>query len=993
MTKISKKAAYPVKIPVSKDYFVGTDSENYGKTVNFDFEATAKLINNLNGSPVLNYIFRTDSNIDLTVLSGGVFLSSENKTAVSTLTKLYINKNNFHEKDMSALFRFIASNRESFVMKLRNSSNLSNAVYFKITGATEYESHFTLDVAIHINNTAVPQLINFNVYFFDFELSSSSLAITLPEFNKIVTQTGFSLTGQSLIINALWEWVFLNMTYSNPLAVTKNIPYCATGLKRIDYVVPNKFNSFDVISGQETSGILVAPQLPNNGIYVTYFIVTDSAIGDASTPIIGENYIAKASKSFIRMFNTGNVDVISIDDKSWLKFEQGMTSLKSINIPDPKNFYFGKSYIIKNGATHNVTLFHNLGTGGFKFNFPNAQDIILKPEESVQFILRAINYTNTGGLLDYVGLIKNQISDIEGLVTSLDAKSDKLTTYNKSEVDAKINSRFKGVYLTQAALISAHPIASIGDYAQVNEVGATDVVNYNWDAEENIWVKNAVVGSSATNTDQLPEGSSNLYFNTARVLAGFLTGILFVTGGSIVSTDSVLVAFGKLQKQINDLVSGKQNKLVAGANIAIDNTNPLAPVISTTSFLLSAMATKTDLNKVSSINGFSPLVTPTSDGSGEAVHPSVLYFKNKWNGYRYWMAMTPYFQYNDKLENPEILVSNNGIDWIVPAGLTNPIEPSPAGAGNYNSDTELVYDYDKNVLWCVIRCTINGIQSIKAQSSLNGISWTAASTILTSTTDYLLSPAIIYENGLFTMFWVGANIPDVGARVLRYKTSNNMLSGWSATTNCTATFPTGRDLWHMSMRKINEEYHGFFHCGDPGSSTSNVELYFAVSTDNLNYTVKQTPILRSGIPNNFDFSNAYRGSAVYMPEKNKYAYWYSAVKGVPSTGNWRIGYTEIDLDTEKKENFYDITTSRDIHASHNNSILKIKANVTLNIPLDKLQEDFVCYFDVYPTFTLTISSTTGNTITGNSGLSLTANKMAMLHREALTNNYRLRGDI
>lgn len=174
MTKISKKSAYPLKIPVRKDYFVGTDSENNGKTVNFDFESTAKLINELNGTPILNYIFKTDNNIPLAVLTEGVFLSEGNETTVSNISKLYINKKNFHEEDMSDLFRFIAVNREVFIMKLRNSSNLANGVYFKITDATEFQNHFVLDVAIELSNTAVPELVNFNVYFFDFELNAST---------------------------------------------------------------------------------------------------------------------------------------------------------------------------------------------------------------------------------------------------------------------------------------------------------------------------------------------------------------------------------------------------------------------------------------------------------------------------------------------------------------------------------------------------------------------------------------------------------------------------------------------------------------------------------------------------------------------------------------------------------------------------------------------------------------------------------------------------
>jgi hypothetical protein len=62
-------------------------------------------------------------------------------------------------------------------------------------------------------------------------------------------------------------------------------------------------------------------------------------------------------------------------------------------------------------------------------------------------------------------------------------------------------------------------------------------------------------GGGPTNTDELPEGSTNLYFTTARVLASLLTGISFITGGAVVSTDTVLQAFGKIQNSLNDLYS------------------------------------------------------------------------------------------------------------------------------------------------------------------------------------------------------------------------------------------------------------------------------------------------------------------------------------------------------------------------------------------------------------------------------------------------------
>lgn len=157
------------------------------------------------------------------------------------------------------------------------------------------------------------------------------------------------------------------------------------------------------------------------------------------------------------------------------------------------------------------------------------------------------------------------------------------TQFNNSLTDGDflfvgdIHSYFKGVYLTLSALNLAHPTASAGDYAQVNEVGSTSVVNYNWDAEDGIWVLGGSGGSGASNTDALPEGTSNFYFTTARVLATLLTGISFLTGGAIVSTDSILIAFGKIQKNITDIYTAltlKQDATVirTGNAILFDKT-------------------------------------------------------------------------------------------------------------------------------------------------------------------------------------------------------------------------------------------------------------------------------------------------------------------------------------------------------------------------------------------------------------------------------------
>lgn len=133
-----------------------------------------------------------------------------------------------------------------------------------------------------------------------------------------------------------------------------------------------------------------------------------------------------------------------------------------------------------------------------------------------------------------------------GLATKLDASA--------------YNDRYKGKYTSLVALETAHPTGNAGDYAQVDTGAGSDVINYSYDVEDG-WIEGGS-GSGANDTDALPEGATNLYFTTARVLATLLTGLSLVTGGTIVSTDSVLVALGKLQNQINDLISdisGKAN--------------------------------------------------------------------------------------------------------------------------------------------------------------------------------------------------------------------------------------------------------------------------------------------------------------------------------------------------------------------------------------------------------------------------------------------------
>lgn len=69
-------------------------------------------------------------------------------------------------------------------------------------------------------------------------------------------------------------------------------------------------------------------------------------------------------------------------------------------------------------------------------------------------------------------------------------------------------------------------------------------------ASGNVLSVNGQTGAVVLDTDDVNEGTSNLYFTAARVRDAVLTGLSTATNAIISATDSVLIAFGKLQAQI-----------------------------------------------------------------------------------------------------------------------------------------------------------------------------------------------------------------------------------------------------------------------------------------------------------------------------------------------------------------------------------------------------------------------------------------------------------
>jgi hypothetical protein len=427
---------------------------------------------------------------------------------------------------------------EYFTQLVKNLTDTVNSVLTNGKTIQELPPQTTIVPAskIHVSNSGTSQSLS---------IQQIINAATNQQNDQIISIGTLSLSGNDLTIPAGISWKINNVIYDINIDIVVNIPFCGTGLNRKDIVICDDSGSISRIAGIESNGaIIVAPTLPLNSLLITEIDVSDSTIEDPSTPIVGLSFQTKLEKSEAEITDSGVYSEINVGfENSAFRFTGAITEIQSFSYEPEYLVYPGKEIIFKNFQSVSFTIRHLSvsGTGTHQFYNPTETDLVVQPGE-----IAVYSITDISNRLELISI--NKIFNSGDYYTASevdDALSLKLNI-------ADYNDRFKGKYTSLANLQSTHPTSNDGDYAIVDAGFGTDALEYIWDANEG-WVKGNSTG--AATTDALTEGSTNLYFTTARVLATVLTGISFVTGGAIISTDTVLQAFGKIQKQINDLLT------------------------------------------------------------------------------------------------------------------------------------------------------------------------------------------------------------------------------------------------------------------------------------------------------------------------------------------------------------------------------------------------------------------------------------------------------
>lgn len=242
-------------------------------------------------------------------------------------------------------------------------------------------------------------------------------------------------------------------------------------------------------------------------------------------------------------------------------------------------------------------------------------------------------------------------------------------------------------------------------------------------------------------------------------------------------------------------------------------------------------------------NGGSQLTVPThlTPSGGQTASPSVLDFGGApFGGYRYWMAHTPFPAGSDAASDPNIVASNDGSTWVVPAGLTNPLDDQPGGAGAVNSDVELVPNATGGLLlmWRTYNpASAGGEEQLWIRTSLNGTSWTAKVMVRQDDTAVrrLTSPTLIRENDGWTM-WAVDTLPSPN-RIVRMRSEGAVMStgGWTALTNTTLSLPAAREPANIQVRRIDNKYVGLVNDITQDSAGLAGDVYVMTSNDGFTW--------------------------------------------------------------------------------------------------------------------------------------------------------------
>lgn len=280
--------------------------------------------------------------------------------------------------------------------------------------------------------------------------------------------------------------------------------------------------------------------------------------------------------------------------------------------------------------------------------------------------------------------------------------------------------------------------------------------------------------------------------------------------------------------------------------------------------------TGTQLSSLETANAKDELSLINYLGNKQNIHPKVLQFPESWNGFKYWMAYTPYPNGDTTAENPCVAVSNDKFSWTVPNGLVNPLDPAPPTG--YNSDTHLVYRSDTNTIeiWWRHAEESTSTATIYRRTSTDGVNWTAREVLFAlnpmSSKD-MLSPAVIFEDGKYKIWSCHKG------KVKYCESTDSAGRSWTPNTELAIDWGT-LSAWHLDVIKTELGYEMIICAYEPGGNNNSSDLYYLIQNGN-SFTKPKPIIRRSKNKTSIDYTSIYR--SCILKEGSEYYIFYSSI--------------------------------------------------------------------------------------------------------------------
>jgi coenzyme F420-reducing hydrogenase beta subunit len=308
-------------------------------------------------------------------------------------------------------------------------------------------------------------------------------------------------------------------------------------------------------------------------------------------------------------------------------------------------------------------------------------------------------------------------------------------------------------------------------------------------------------------------------------------------------------------------------------------------------------------------NAAEPLNIPTYDGSNQVVHPSVIDFLEEyglpqWGGYRFWMVITPYPYANDTYENPSVYTSNDGITWVVPPHIINPVNNAPGGwERGFNNDPDMVYDPDLDEIRVYFRFASTDQLKVKLIKIKKDYSISEPITVMSQSpwdqSDNTHRSLCIWRESSHRWHMWGGGGTKIPPYNIYYRFSEDGIH-WNLLERCVneegidPIQALGYSNWHISCKPNNRENRiEFLSFANPISSKGKGVILYA-ECNMKNPTLIRTPLTDPILlpsKRGWDNGTLYRCSFSISEIGNSYHYriWYSAAS---KKNIWKLGLTD-----------------------------------------------------------------------------------------------------